>query len=170
VTTATLVVKRGASGCSVLEGSVPAEIDQAPTYRGTRVEVLNVLGAGDAFIAGFLYGWLRDEGIERSCTYANACGAIVVSRHGCAPAMPSRAELDYFLAHSENLQRPDRDEELAHLHRVSVARPAGTICISSPSTIAASSTIWYVNVTLRNRACRGSSNCWSTPSRRQSAN
>ena len=124
VTTATLVVKRGASGCSVLEGSVPAEIDQAPTYRGTRVEVLNVLGAGDAFIAGFLYGWLRDEGIERSCTYANACGAIVVSRHGCAPAMPSRAELDYFLAHSENLQRPDRDEELAHLHRVSVARPS----------------------------------------------
>jgi 5-dehydro-2-deoxygluconokinase len=37
--------------------------------------------------------------------------------------MPSRAELDYFLAHSENLQRPDRDEALAHLHRVSVARP-----------------------------------------------
>jgi 5-dehydro-2-deoxygluconokinase len=123
VTTATLVVKRGALGCSVLEGSVPADIDQAPTYQGTRVEVLNVLGAGDAFIAGFLYGWLRDEGIERSCAYANACGAMVVSRHGCAPAMPSRAELDYFLAHGEKLQRPDRDEELVHLHRVSVARP-----------------------------------------------
>ena len=122
-TPATLVVKRGAIGCSVLEGAIPADIEQAPSYHGTRVEVLNVLGAGDAFIAGFLYGWLRDESIERSCTYANACGAIVVSRHGCAPAMPSRAELDYFLAHADRLQRPDQDEELAHLHRVSVARP-----------------------------------------------
>ena len=124
MTAATLVVKRGAQGCSVIEAAIPDAIDHAPTYLGTRVEVLNVLGAGDAFIAGFLYGWLRDEGIERSCAYANACGAMVVSRHGCAPAMPSRAELDYFLAHSDHLQRPDRDDELAHLHRVSVARPA----------------------------------------------
>ena len=122
VSNATLVVKRGAQGCSVIEAAIPAAIDDAPTFLGTRVEVLNVLGAGDAFIAGFLSGWLRDESIERCCTYANACGAIVVSRHGCAPAMPSRAELDYFLAHAERLQRPDRDEQLAHLHRVSVAR------------------------------------------------
>jgi 5-dehydro-2-deoxygluconokinase len=119
---ATLVVKRGALGCSVIEAAIPANIDDAPTFCGTRVEVLNVLGAGDAFMAGFLYGWLNNVGIERSCAYANACGAIVVSRHGCAPAMPSRAELDYFLAHAERLQRPDRDEELTHLHRVSVAR------------------------------------------------
>jgi 5-dehydro-2-deoxygluconokinase len=123
VSNAALVVKRGAQGCSVIETGIPAAIDDAPTYRGTQVEVLNVLGAGDAFIAGFLSGWLRDEPIEHCCAYANACGAIVVSRHGCAPAMPSRAELDYFLANAERLQRPDRDEQLAHLHRVSVARP-----------------------------------------------
>jgi 5-dehydro-2-deoxygluconokinase len=156
-TTATLVVKRGELGCSVIEQNVPARIDEVPIYRGYRVEVLNVLGAGDAFMAGFLYGWLRGdlsrpsmasaalgllpdgrsrpsvasatlgllpgETIERCCAYANACGAIVVSRHGCAPAMPSRAELDYFLANAQRLQRPDRDEVLAHLHRVSVARP-----------------------------------------------
>jgi len=122
VSDATLVVKRGAQGCSVIEAAIPAAIDDAPTYRGTQVEVLNVLGAGDAFIAGFLSGWLRDQPIERCCAYANACGAIVVSRHGCAPAMPSRAELDYFLAHAERLQRPDHDEQLAHLHRVSVSR------------------------------------------------
>ncbi|GGA26542.1 bifunctional 5-dehydro-2-deoxygluconokinase/5-dehydro-2-deoxyphosphogluconate aldolase [Dyella nitratireducens] len=124
ITAATLVVKRGALGCSVIEAEIPAHMDDAPTYRGTRVEVLNVLGAGDAFMAGFLYGWLRNESIERSCAYANACGAMVVSRHACAPAMPSRAELDYFLAHADRLERPDQDEELAHLHRVSVARPA----------------------------------------------
>ena len=124
ITKAMLVVKRGAQGCNVIDGAVPASMDDVPMYRGARVEVLNVLGAGDAFMAGFLYGWLRDQGIEQSCAYANACGAIVVSRHGCAPAMPSRAELDYFLAHAERLQRPDQDDELAHLHRVSVARPA----------------------------------------------
>ncbi|WP_266158074.1 bifunctional 5-dehydro-2-deoxygluconokinase/5-dehydro-2-deoxyphosphogluconate aldolase [Dyella silvatica] len=123
VSKATLVVKRGALGCTVIEAAIPAQIDDAPTFHGRRVEVLNVLGAGDAFMAGFLYGWLRDQAIERCCAYANACGAIVVSRHGCAPAMPSRAELDYFLAHAERLQRPDEDEELTHLHRVSIARP-----------------------------------------------
>lgn len=122
VTAATLVVKRGAFGCSVIEGDVPADLDQTPTHAGTRVEVLNVLGAGDAFLSGFLYGWLRGAGIERSCAYANACGALVVSRHGCAPAMPSRAELDHFLAHGERLPRPDTDRELAHLHRASVPR------------------------------------------------
>ena len=122
ITPAILVVKRGGFGCSVFESAIPNRIDDAPTFRGNRVEVLNVLGAGDAFIAGFLYGWLRGENIEQSCAYANACGAIVVSRHACAPAMPSRAELDYFLANAQRLRRPDRDEELAHLHRVSVAR------------------------------------------------
>jgi 5-dehydro-2-deoxygluconokinase len=48
----------------------------------------------------------------------------VVSRHGCAPAMPSRAELDYFLAHGEHLRQPGNDKELAHLHRASVPRRA----------------------------------------------
>ncbi|PWF66645.1 5-dehydro-2-deoxygluconokinase, partial [Vibrio sp. T9] len=83
ITAATLVVKRGAIGCSVIEGPIPASIDDAPTYRGSRVEVLNVLGAGDAFLSGFLTGWLSGETVERSCAFANACGAIVVSRHGC---------------------------------------------------------------------------------------
>ncbi len=55
---------------------------------GVQVDVLNVLGAGDAFISGFLRGWLKDESYEKCCAYANACGALVVSRHGCAPAIP----------------------------------------------------------------------------------
>lgn len=121
---ATLVVKRGPLGCTVVDGPVPADLDDAPTFRGSRVEVLNVLGAGDAFLAGFLAGWLRDETLERACAFANACGAIVVSRHGCAPAMPGRAELDAFLARDGGIARPDRDAALAHLHRVAVPRKA----------------------------------------------
>lgn len=124
VTDATLVVKRGPLGCSIVDGPIPAHIDDAPTYRGARVEVLNVLGAGDAFLSGFLAGWLGGESIERACAWANACGAIVVSRHACAPAMPGRAELDAFLSREGGIARPDLDAELSHLHRTAVPRKA----------------------------------------------
>jgi len=124
ISAATLVVKRGAVGCSVIEDAIPADIDDAPTFGGRRVEVLNVLGAGDAFLSGFLAGWLRDETVERACAFANACGAIVVSRHACAPAMPGRAELDAFLGREGGIPRPDLDAELSHLHRTAVPRKA----------------------------------------------
>ncbi len=92
------------------------------TARASTVEVLNVLGAGDAFSAGFLSGWVRGEDYDRCARYANACGALVVSRHGCAPAMPTRVELDYFLAHADAIPRPDQDATLTRLHRVTAPR------------------------------------------------
>jgi 5-dehydro-2-deoxygluconokinase len=126
VTGATLVVKRGPLGCQIIDQAVPASLDALPMQRGVEVEVLNVLGAGDAFAAGFLSGWLRDAPLEDCARAANACGALVVSRHGCAPAMPTPAELDYFLreaaADPERMRRPDRDATLARLHRVTPAR------------------------------------------------
>ncbi len=124
VTNATLVVKRGPLGCAVIAGAdpIPASLDDAFNYRGVRVAVLNVLGAGDAFLSGFLKGWLRGEDYQACCRYANGCGALVVSRHGCAPAMPSSVELDYFLANADKLAHPDQDATLARLHRTTVAR------------------------------------------------
>ncbi|MFI4925726.1 MAG: 5-dehydro-2-deoxygluconokinase, partial [Vicinamibacteria bacterium] len=122
LTSATLVVKRGAMGCVVIDGMIPRSLDDAFQGRGVEVEVLNVLGAGDAFSAGFLSGWVRGEDYEQCTAYANACGALVVSRHGCAPAMPTRAELDYFLANAESIPRPDRDATLTRLHRVTAPR------------------------------------------------
>jgi 5-dehydro-2-deoxygluconokinase len=122
VSAATLVVKRGPLGCAVIDGHIPASLDDAYNYKGVQVEVLNVLGAGDAFMSGFLKGWLNGESYEACCRYANACGAMVVSRHACAPAMPSPVELTYFLEHAERLQRPDQDSTLARLHRTTVAR------------------------------------------------
>ncbi|CCJ74414.1 5-keto-2-deoxygluconokinase / uncharacterized domain [Cronobacter condimenti 1330] len=123
-TQATLVCKRGPMGCVVLEGAVPDSWDTIPLYQGVRVDVLNVLGAGDAFMSGLLRGWLNDEGWEQACRYANACGALVVSRHGCAPAMPTRAELDDYLARADAVPRPDLDDRLNHLHRVTARRQA----------------------------------------------
>lgn len=121
VSDATLVVKLGALGCVVIDGAIPARIEDAGIKRGVQVEVLNVLGAGDAFLSGFLSGWLRGEDYAACCRYANACGALVVSRHGCAPAMPTQAELSYFL--ETQPVRPAEDKTLNHLHRVTVARP-----------------------------------------------
>ncbi|BDB24512.1 5-dehydro-2-deoxygluconokinase [Cupriavidus sp. P-10] len=122
-TSATLVVKRGPLGCTIVQGDIPARIDDALTVHGERVEVLNVLGAGDAFASGLLSGLLRGNGWSESAAIANACGAIVVSRHGCAPAMPTPAELEHWFSGNRH-PRPDQDAQLAHLHRVSVARPA----------------------------------------------
>jgi 5-dehydro-2-deoxygluconokinase len=121
-TKAVLVVKRGPLGCAVIDGAIPRLLDDAFNGRGVEVAVLNVLGAGDAFSSGFLSGWVRGEDYDACCRYANACGALVVSRHGCAPAMPTRVELDYFLAHADSIPRPDQDAALTRLHRVSAPR------------------------------------------------
>jgi 5-dehydro-2-deoxygluconokinase len=115
---AEIVVKRGPLGCSVFPGAIGKTLDDGITVKGVTVEVLNVLGAGDAFMSGYLRGWIAGETTENACTYANACGALVVSRHGCAPAMPSRIELDDYLARAHDVPRPDLDARLNHLHRV----------------------------------------------------
>ena len=121
---AVVVVKRGATGCSVIDGDVPAGIDDAITIKGIEVEVFNVLGAGDAFLSGFLYGWLSGASWSDCGLFGNACGGLVVSRHGCTPAMPTKIELDNFMARSDEMGSPDRDEELQHLHRVTTRRAA----------------------------------------------
>ncbi len=122
VTGATLVVKRGPMGCAVIDGAIPGSLDAAFNGEGVTVEVLNVLGAGDAFSSGFLSGWVRGEDYGACARYANACGALVVSRHACAPSMPTRVELDYFLSHASEITRPDQDATLTRLHRVSAPR------------------------------------------------
>jgi 5-dehydro-2-deoxygluconokinase len=96
-TDALLVCKRGADGCVAFPTHVPDSLDDGVVGRGFPIEVFNVLGAGDAFMAGFLRGWLRDLPLKTCCEFANACGALVVSRHGCAPAMASWDELQTFL-------------------------------------------------------------------------
>jgi len=120
---AAFVVKRGPLGCSFVPGAVPARIDDAQTVQGERVEVLNVLGAGDAFAAGLMTGLLTGKDFAEAAKLANACGAIVVSRHACAPAMPTPAELEHWFGVQRH-PKVDADEQLAHLHRTTAPRPA----------------------------------------------
>ncbi len=113
---ALLVCKRGPDGCVAFPGAIPDSLDEGVSARGFKVEVFNVLGAGDAFMAGFLRGWLRGESVETCCEWGNACGAIVVSRHGCTPAMPTWVELEAFLSDRERPFRLREDVELEHIH------------------------------------------------------
>ena len=115
-TDALIVCKRGPEGCSAFPGAIPDTLDEGVTGPGFTVEVFNVLGAGDAFMSGFLRGWLRDLPLERCCELANAAGAIVVSRHGCAPAMPTWVEMETFLDGSVRPFRLREDAELEHIH------------------------------------------------------
>lgn len=82
-----VVAKLGARGSAVFTQD-GARTD-APPFP---VDVYNVLGAGDAFASGFLYGWLRGWDWYRCARFGNACGAIVVTRHGCANFMPYEGE------------------------------------------------------------------------------
>ena len=123
-TDALLVCKRGPQGCAAFPGAIPDALDDGVAGPGFAVEVFNVLGAGDAFMAGFLRGWLRGEALETCCQYANACGAIVVSRHGCAPAMPTEVELRAFLAARHRPFRLREDQALEHLHWATTRRGA----------------------------------------------
>ena len=88
-----LVAKRGAAGATVHLRS--GDVTEVP---GFPVEVYNVLGAGDAFAAGFIYGHLKGWDSYKAARMGNACGAIVVTRHGCANFMGYEDEVLAFVA------------------------------------------------------------------------
>ena len=88
----TWLLKRGAEGVTVFGDEA-----EPITVPGFKADVVNTVGAGDAFAGGLLYGFLQGWGWGESARFANACGAIVVSRHGCASAMPTLEEVEAFL-------------------------------------------------------------------------
>jgi len=88
-----LVLKRGAGGSRVYEAG-GGRSDVAPFS----ITVLNVLGAGDAFASGLIYGILQGWPLTRAARAGNATGAIVVTRHGCANFMPTWPEVEAFIA------------------------------------------------------------------------
>ena len=88
-----LIVKRGVAGASIYAPGAERR-DVAPFP----VEVLNVLGAGDAFASGLICGLSRKLPLERAVRMGNATGAIVVTRHGCANFMPTLPEVEAFVA------------------------------------------------------------------------
>ena len=105
-------------------------------------------------MSGFLRGYLRDEPIEDCCKYANACGAFAVSRHGCAPAVPSWTELALLLrARLDHQGACARTRRLEQIHWSTTRTQApGRSCWRWPSTIAPSSRRWRTPPSITRRA------------------
>ena len=87
-----LIEKRGEEGACIHHPDGARR--EAP---GFPVDIHNILGAGDAFAAGFLYGRVRGWDWYESARLGNACGAIVVTEHGCANFMPTYDEVMEFV-------------------------------------------------------------------------
>ena len=122
LTSAALVLKRGPLGCVVFPEKVPNHLDQGIVGEGFPVEIFNVVGAGDGFLAGFLSAWIRDNSWQECCRRGNACGALVVSRHGCSPAAPTATELEWFLENAGQERRLFDNRTLERLHRATTRR------------------------------------------------
>ncbi len=93
----TLILKRGARGATIFTSGAPP-VDVA----GFPVTVLNTVGAGDAFAGGLLYGRSQGWDWPASVRIGNACGALVVTRHGCAAAMPRLEEVEAFIGNFQS--------------------------------------------------------------------
>jgi 5-dehydro-2-deoxygluconokinase len=91
-----LFQKRGATGSRVhiIAGDAITRID-AP---GFAVDVYNILGAGDAYAGGVIYGLAHNWDWYTTARLGNACGAIVVTKHGCANFMPTYDQMQAFVA------------------------------------------------------------------------
>ena len=86
------------SSSSATKASSPATRDEQVTVPPIEVEVVNGLGAGDAFGGALCHGLLSGWDLERTIRFANAAGALVASRLGCADDMPSAREVETLLA------------------------------------------------------------------------
>ena len=124
LSSAVIVLKRGPMGCVVYPADIPARLEDGIVGTGFPIEVYNVLGAGDAFLSGFLRGWLRGEAIATCATWANACGAFAVSRLLCSPEIPTWEELQYFLKHGSPHKALRQDEAINHIHWATTRRGA----------------------------------------------
>lgn len=85
------IVKRGEHGV------LGATREEIVAVSAVEVEVLNGLGAGDAFGGALCHGLLADWPLERTLRFANAAGALVASRLGCADDMPTLEEVEALL-------------------------------------------------------------------------
>jgi 5-dehydro-2-deoxygluconokinase len=82
------VVKRGPEGVLARTRNELLEAEPVP------VEVVNGLGAGDAFGGALVYGLVNEWPLERTIRLANAAGAFVAGQLACADAMPSLADIE----------------------------------------------------------------------------
>ncbi len=87
----TAVVKRGSRGATLIQPDAHIDVP------GFTIEPVNTVGAGDAFAAGLIRSLLLGWNWERATRFANACGALMATRHGCSVALPTTHEVESFI-------------------------------------------------------------------------
>ncbi|MFF3337099.1 PfkB family carbohydrate kinase, partial [Streptomyces sp. NPDC002888] len=102
------VVKQGPKGVLAVgrDGSA-AEIPPVP------VDVVNGLGAGDAFGGALCHGLLSGWDTRRTVSFANAAGALVAGELACSDAMPTETEVEAKLATASHAQHGETPHDEA---------------------------------------------------------
>lgn len=90
-----VVCKAGAQGSYLMGGE--GQLIHFPAFE---VEVVDTTAAGDAFNGGLGVALARGMELERAIVYANAAGALAVTRKGAQPAMPTAMEVERLLERS----------------------------------------------------------------------
>lgn len=88
----TAVIKRGILGAAAYPEGEPRQL-----IPGFRVDVFNRMGAGDAFVAGLVYGLLQTWAWPRTLRFANACYAVAAKAYEVSMALPTKEEVDKFI-------------------------------------------------------------------------
>jgi 5-dehydro-2-deoxygluconokinase len=96
------IVKRGPHG---VLAKTPTQALELPAES---VDVVNGLGAGDAFGGALCHGLLAEWPLERILSFANVAGAIVATRRECSTAMPTTAEVENWASQRRTTARIDR--------------------------------------------------------------
>lgn len=87
-------------------GAITLTAEEELTSGIYRTDMLKPTGAGDSFLGAFVGALSEGMSVRDAVLRGSAAAAIVVSRFGCAPAMPTRAELDRFMATSGGPSTP----------------------------------------------------------------
>lgn len=86
-----IVVKLGGEGCLFMNK------DTSFTVPGFTVDVVDTTGAGDNFVAGFIYSLVNALDLKEALTFANACGAVAVTKVGSNGAVESARQIQDFI-------------------------------------------------------------------------
>jgi len=87
-----VIVTLGANGALIVNKDIKKHI---PSFD---VQVVDTTAAGDAFIGGFASALLSNKSLEEAVRYGCACGALATTKFGAQPSLPTREEVDRFIA------------------------------------------------------------------------
>ena len=88
----TVVITLGENGAMIVDKKLGEK-----TIPSIKVDVLDTTAAGDSFVAALAVGLVEGKSLSEACSFANAAGAITVTRMGAQPSLPTRREITEFL-------------------------------------------------------------------------